>query len=70
MVAVSAVGVVAGRVDGVDLAGREAVELPRQWDDPGREPDEEPEQQLADFFERISEAMQEWQRSLHLLLPE
>jgi hypothetical protein len=53
---------------GVKLSAWERIDLPRQWDDPDRDQDEEPHEQLADFVERVWEAMDEWNQSLaHLL---
>jgi hypothetical protein len=54
---------------GVNLSAWEGINLPRQWDDPNREPDEDPYDQLADFVERVLEAMDEWNQSLVHLLP-
>jgi hypothetical protein len=43
----------------------------RQSDDPNRGPYEDPYDQLADFVERVLEAMQEWSQSFsHLLAGE
>lgn len=54
---------------GVKLSAWEGIDLPRQWDHPEREPDEDPYDQLLEFVERVWEAMQEWNRSLPHLLP-
>lgn len=54
---------------GVRLSAWEGINLPRQWDDPYRERDEDPYDQLADFIERVWEAMEEWNQSLVHLLP-
>jgi hypothetical protein len=55
---------------GVKLSAWEGIDLPRQWDDPDREQDEDPCDQLADFAERVWEAMEEWNQSLVHLLPQ
>ena len=55
---------------GVKLAAWEGIDLPRQWDDRDREQDEDPYEQLADFVERVWEAMDEWNQSLAHLLPQ
>lgn len=55
---------------GVKLSAWEGIDLPRQWDDPDREQDEDPSEQLADFVERVWEAMDEWNQSLAHLLPQ
>ncbi len=54
---------------GVKMSAWEGIDLPRQWDDPRRERDEDPYEQLADFVERVWEAMDEWNQSLVHLLP-
>ncbi len=54
---------------GVRLSVWEGINLPRQWDDPYRARDEDPYDQLADFIERVWEAMEEWNQSLVRLLP-
>jgi broad specificity phosphatase PhoE len=54
---------------GVKLSAWEVIHLPRQWSGPDREQDEDPYEQLADFVERVWEAMDEWKQSLvHLVL--
>jgi hypothetical protein len=55
---------------GVKLSAWEGIDLPRQWDDRDREQDEDPYEQLADFVERVWEAMDEWNQSLAHLLPQ
>ena len=55
---------------GVKLSAWEGIHLPRQWDDPRRKQDEDPHDQLADFVERVWEAMDEWSQSLPHLLPQ
>ncbi|HSJ53026.1 MAG TPA: hypothetical protein VLC52_04695 [Anaerolineae bacterium] len=53
---------------GVELAAWEGIELPRQWDDPDREQDQDPYEQLVDFAERVWEALEQWNQSLvHLV---
>jgi hypothetical protein len=54
---------------GVRLSAWEGINLPRQWDDPDRVRDEHPYVQLADFIERVWEAMEAWNQSLARLLP-
>jgi hypothetical protein len=53
----------------VSLSAWEGINLPRQWDDPDRQRDEHPYDQLADFIERVWEAMEEWNQSSARLLP-
>jgi hypothetical protein len=55
---------------GVKLSAWEGIDLPRQWDDRAREQDEDPYEQLADFVERVWEAMDGWNQSLVHLLPQ
>jgi hypothetical protein len=57
-------------LSGVRLSAWERIDLPRQWDDPRRRRDENPNDQLVDFVERVWEAMDEWNQSLAYLLPE
>jgi hypothetical protein len=54
---------------GVRLSAWQGINLPRQWDDPRREWEEGPEDQLVDFAHRFWEALGEWKRSLRLLQP-
>jgi len=55
---------------GVKLSAWEVIHLPRQWAGPDREQDEDPYEQLADFVERVWEAMDEWKQSLVHLVPQ
>jgi len=41
------------KLTGVELPAYQPILLPRKWDDPKREPDEDPEQELAVFAERF-----------------
>jgi hypothetical protein len=54
---------------GVTLSAWQGINLPRQWDDPRRERDERPDDQLVDFAHRVCEVLGEWKRSLGLLKP-
>jgi hypothetical protein len=49
---------------GVQVSAWEGVTLPRQWDNPDRGYDEEPDEQLTDLFDRIAHALQIWEKSL------
>ena len=54
----------------VELSAWQGLDLPRQWDDPDREPDPWPETQLADFAGRLREALLVWEDCLgHLHSP-
>jgi hypothetical protein len=52
---------------GVYLSAWQGIELPRQWDNPDRESDPWPEEQLADFVDRVREALEEWEECLKYL---
>ena len=54
---------------GVKLSTWQGISLPRQWDDPRREWEERPDDQLVDFAHRVREALGELKRSLRLLQP-
>jgi len=45
----------------VQVSAWEGVTLPRQWDNPDRVYDEEPDEQLADLCARIARALREWE---------
>ena len=51
----------------VELSAWQGIDLPRQWDNPDREPDPPPGAQLADFAERVYYALQEWEVCLKYL---
>jgi hypothetical protein len=55
---------------GVYLSAWQLVDLPRQWDNSDREPDDWPDDDLADFATRVRRALQEWERCLVHLHPE
>jgi len=52
---------------GVELSAWQGINLPRHWDNPDREPDEEPDRQLADLVGRVWKALQAWERSVRYL---
>lgn len=54
---------------GVEISAWLGIDLPRQWDDPEREPDEPPDEQLANLAQRIYIALGEWQQCLRHLGP-
>ncbi|MFQ5344042.1 MAG: hypothetical protein ACE5F6_21070 [Anaerolineae bacterium] len=54
---------------GVELSAWQRIDLPRQWDDPDREQDPEPDAQLVDFAGRMRDALQVWEDSLRHLQP-
>jgi hypothetical protein len=45
---------------GVELSAWQGIDLPRQWDNPDRPSDNWPDEQLADFAERLRQALEEW----------
>lgn len=55
------------RFGGVKLAAFQMIELPRQWDDPEREPDEHPARQLRELLGRVRSALHAWMESLDVL---
>lgn len=55
---------------GVYLAAWQGIDLPRQWDNPDREPDGWPEHTLTDFATRVRGALQEWEGCLMHLHPD
>jgi len=48
----------------VELSAWQGIDLPRQWDNPDREPDPWPEAQLADLAGRVREALLVWEDCL------
>jgi hypothetical protein len=53
----------------VELAAFVTMTLPRQWDDPDREPDDPPADQLAEFFGRVKASLFAWMQALDHLRP-
>ena len=51
----------------VELSAWQGIDLPRQWDNPDRTPDDWPDVQLADFAGRLHQALQEWEKCLERL---
>ena len=52
---------------GVYLSAWQGIDLPRQWDNSDREPDDWPNDDLADFAARVRRALQEWEECLGCL---
>lgn len=48
------------KLTGVELSAWQSIELPRVWDDPEREPDDDPADHLAAMFGRVRAALQAW----------
>lgn len=54
----------------VELSAWQRIDLPREWDDPDREQDPEPNAQLVDLAGRVREALHAWEDCLrHLQSP-
>jgi hypothetical protein len=53
----------------VELAAFVIITLPRQWDDSDREPDDQPDAQLAQFFGRVKASLYAWMQALDHLRP-
>ena len=51
----------------VRLPAWQGIDLPRQWNNPDRQPDDWPERQLADFAGRVRQALHEWEGCLRHL---
>lgn len=52
---------------GVHLSAWQGIDLPRQWSNSDREPDGWPEDDLADFLDRVHQALKEWEECLKYL---
>jgi len=57
------------RLEQVRLAAFQAIDLPRQWDDPDRDDDADPYEQLAEMFERVEAGLHAWGEVADHLLP-
>jgi hypothetical protein len=57
------------KLDGIELASWQAIELPRKWDDPDRKVDDGPEKQLVAMFSRVKAAIHAWLEVLDHLRP-
>lgn len=55
------------KLTGVELAAYQPIMLPRKWDDPDREPDESPHEELAALAEGVREAMERWGEAVKVL---
>ncbi len=51
----------------VQVAAWEGILLPRQWDNPERSCEEEPDEQLADLLGRVAQALRVWEEGLRHL---
>lgn len=57
------------KLESAELGAWQAIELPRQWDDSRRKPDEPPHRQLREMFERVRSALHAWMEVTDHLLP-
>lgn len=48
------------KLEAVEVSSWQAIELPRSWDDPDREPDEYPRAQLRALFARVKASLHAW----------
>ncbi len=53
----------------IRIAAFQGVDVSRQWDDPQREPDEDPDAALVALFERVRAALHAWGETTDHLLP-
>lgn len=56
------------KLEGLEVSAWQAIELPRQWDDPAREPDAPPDRQLDEMFARVRAALHAWMEVMDHLL--
>jgi hypothetical protein len=52
------------KVTGIEVSAWQAIHPPRVWDDPERESDDDPADQLAAMFERVRAALHGWTEGL------
>ena len=58
------------KLEEIKLRSWQAIELPRKWDDPSRQPDKPPGQQLVAMFARVKAALNAWMEVMdHLHRP-
>jgi hypothetical protein len=57
------------RLEGVEIAAGQIIELPRHWDDSERKRDEHPAAQLHELFERVRASLNAWMEAVDHLLP-
>lgn len=48
------------RLESITVHAFQGIDLPRRWDHPDREPDDEPHEQLAAMFRRVKAALHAW----------
>jgi hypothetical protein len=57
------------KLDGVEVAAFQIIELPRRWDDRDRKPDPHPSPQLHEFFARVRAGLHGWMQAVNHLTP-
>jgi hypothetical protein len=57
------------RLESVEIAAGQLIELPRHWDDSERKPDEHPARQLSELFGRVRASLHAWMQAVDHLLP-
>lgn len=58
------------KLESVEVAAFQLIELPRRWDDPERKQDPHPALQLHGFFSRVRAALHAWMQAVdHLAAP-
>jgi hypothetical protein len=57
------------RLESVEIAAGQIIELPRHWDDSERNPDVHPAAQLHKLFERVRASLHAWMQALDHLIP-
>ena len=57
------------KLESVEIAAGQVIELPRRWDDTDRKPDEHPAVQLHELFARVRAALHAWMQAADHLRP-
>ncbi len=57
------------KLDSIEIAAFQIIELPRRWDDTDRKQDEHPAGQLDELFARARAALQAWMQAVDHLRP-
>ena len=57
------------RLEAVEIAAGQLIELPRHWDDSERRADEHPAGQLHELFHRVRASLHAWMQAVDHLLP-
>lgn len=57
------------RLEEVEVHAFQGIDLARQWDDPDRDHDDDPDEQLAAMFKRVWAALFAWGEMVDHLLP-